>query len=263
MITSAQNARIKWLKALQAQPDLRRDEKTFVVEGVRLVEEALAAGWKARLVIYTQDLSERGQAVLAGFARQGAQVEQVAESVMRSASDTRTPQGLLAALERLDLPLPARPGFILIPDQIRDPGNLGTMLRTALSAGAEAVLLPPETTDAFAPKTMRSGMGAHFRLPIRSLDWEALSTYLTGTQIFLAAADQGLPYTQANLRPPLALIVGGEAQGASPQAWQAAAACLHIPMPGGSESLNAAVAAGILMFEVVRQRQAKRSHTPD
>jgi len=255
LITSAQNPRIKWLKALQSQARLRREEKTFVVEGVRLVEEALAAGWAARLVIHTEELSERGRKVLEGFAEQGAQIEAASEPVLRAASDTRTPQGLLAALEWRDLPLPPKPNFVLIPDQIQDPGNLGTMLRSAHAAGAQAALLPPETTDAFAPKALRAGMGAHFRLPIHSLDWEAIRQYLAGVTILLAAVDEGLAYTRADLRAPLALIVGSEAQGASREAHQAAAGCLHIPLPGRSESLNAAVAAGILMFEVVRQRQ--------
>ncbi|MCC7130462.1 MAG: hypothetical protein B6D39_01660 [Anaerolineae bacterium UTCFX2] len=258
MITSYQNPRIKWLKALQNQPRLRRAEKTFVVEGVRLVEEALAAGWKARFIIHTQDLSERGQKVLQGFAVQGAPIEQVTESVLHSASATVSSSELLAALEWLDLPLPSKPDFVLIADQIRDPGNLGAMLRTALAAGVQAALLPPETTDAFAPKTLRAGMGAHFRLPIRSLAWEAITQYLKDVPLLLAATDEGAPYTQTDLQAPFALIVGNEAQGASPAARQAAGGCLHIPLPGKSESLNAAVAAGVLMFEAVRQRQLSR-----
>jgi len=258
VITSSQNSRIKWLKALQNQPRLRRAEKTFVVEGVRLVEEALAAGWKARFIIHTQDLSERGQKVLQEFALQGAPIEQVAESVLHSASATVSSSELLAALEWLDLPLPPEPNFVFIADQIRDPGNLGAILRTALAAGVQAALLSPETTDAFAPKTLRSGMGAHFRLPIRSVGWDAITRYLANVPILLAAVDEGSPYTQTDLQRPFALIVGNEAQGASPAARQAAASCIHIPLPGKSESLNAAVAAGVLMFEAVRQRQHKR-----
>jgi TrmH family RNA methyltransferase len=195
---------------------------------------------------------------LDGFALQDAQVELVSDSVMQAASDTRTPQGLLVALESLDLPLPPQPDFLVVPDQIRDPGNLGAVLRTAGAAGVDAVLLPPETVDAFAPKTLRSGMGAHFRLPLRELDWDEIAFHLQGLQVYLAAADEGLPYTATDFHSPLALIVGGEAEGASQTARQLAASCTHIPMPGGGESLNAAVAAGILMFEVVRQRQIRR-----
>jgi TrmH family RNA methyltransferase len=146
--------------------------------------------------------------------------------------------------------------FVFVPDQLRDPGNLGTMLRTAAAAGVQAVFCPPETADAFSPKVLRAGMGAQFRLPVHTLDWDAITSHLALLKVILADMEQGLPYTQADLRPPLALIVGGEAEGASAQAHRLASGFVHIPMPGGVESLNAAVAAGILLFEVVRQRSS-------
>ena len=123
------------------------------------------------------------------------------------------------------------------------------------------MLLPPGSTDPYAPKVLRSAMGAHFRLPVQSLDWDGLRAYLApptpGAQpvVYLADAAGGQPYTQADLRRPLALVIGGEAAGAGAQMSALAQARLHIPMPGKMESLNAAVAAAILMFEVVRQRQ--------
>jgi TrmH family RNA methyltransferase len=256
MITSSQNPRIKWLHALHSQPRQRREERAFIVEGVRLAEEALAGGWDARLVIYTDDLNERGRAVVDGFAARGSVVELVSAAVLRSASDTETPQGLLVALDWRPAKLPDHLDFVFIPDKLRDPGNLGTMLRTSAAAGVQAVLLPPETTDAFAPKVLRSGMGAHFRLPIQALDWDEIAKVLSGLNIYLASAGEGLPYTGADFKSPLALIVGGEAEGASPQATRLSTASVHIPMPGGSESLNAAIAAGVLMFEVLRQRSS-------
>ena len=254
MITSTANPKIKWVRALQAQGRERRSAGAFVVEGVRLVEEAFVAGWEAQLVLYTQDLTERGRSVLDGFAGRGSPLEQVSPEVLRAASDTETPQGLLAVLSQQTLPLPELLQFVFIPDQVRDPGNLGTMLRTAAAAGVQAVFCPPDTADAFAPKVLRAGMGAHFRLPVHSLDWEGIARLLTSLHVLLAAMDEGMPYTQADFRLPLALIVGGEAQGAGPQARRLAHASVHIPMPGGGESLNAAVAAGVLLFEAVRQR---------
>jgi len=254
MITSPQNPRMKWLHALQRQPRQRREERIFVIEGVRLAEEALAGGWNARLVVYTEDLNERGRAVVAGFAACGAPVELVSGAVLRSVSDTETPQGLLVALDWRVAALPDHLDFVFIPDKLRDPGNLGAMLRTAAAAGVQAVFLPPETTDAFAPKVLRAGMGAHFRLHIQVLDWEEIAEMLPGLNIYLASAGDGLPYTQADFKSPLALIVGGEAEGASPQATRLSTARVHIPMPGGSESLNAAIAGGVLIFEVLRQR---------
>lgn len=261
MITSPQNPKIKWLHALQGQIHQRREQRSFVVEGIRLAEEALAGGWDARLVIYTGDLNERGRAVVDGFAARGAAVELVSSSVLRSASDTETPQGLLVALDWRLIPLPERLDFVFIPDKLRDPGNLGTMLRTAAAAGVQAVFLPPETTDAFAPKVLRAGMGAHFHLPIQALGWEEIARSLSGLNIYLASVGQGLPYTQADFTSPLALIVGGEAEGASPLATSLSTSSVHIPMPGGSESLNAAIAAGVLMFEVLRQRNLQKENS--
>ncbi len=258
MITSAHNPHIQWLRKLQTQAKARRVEGAFVLEGVRLAEEALQAGWPALLVLHNETLSERGQAVVAAFAQRGVPVEQATQAAFKAASDTETPQGLLVALKLQPLPLPGNLDFVLIPDGVRDPGNLGTLLRTAASAGAQAVLLPPGTADAYAPKVLRAAMGAHFRLAVHALEWAEIRQIVQAPehpqQVYLADAAQGLPYTQADLTQPLALIVGGEATGASEQAIDLTGQRLHIPMPGGMESLNAAVAAAILMFEVVRQR---------
>ena len=258
MITSAHNPKIQWLRNLQNQSKFRRAEGAFVLEGVRLAEEALQAGWPALLVLHCEGLSERGQAAVAAFEQRGVPVEQATPAAFKAASDTETPQGLLVALKLQPLPLPGRLEFVLIPDGVRDPGNLGTLLRTAAAAGAQAVLLPPGTADAYAPKVLRAAMGAHFRLAVHTLDWAEIRQIVQAPehpqQVYLADAAQGLPYTQADLTQPLALIVGGEAAGASEQALALTSQRLHIPMPGGMESLNAAVAAAILMFEVVRQR---------
>jgi len=258
MITSIHNPKIQWVRRLQSRSRERREAQAFVVEGVRLVEEALHAGWQASLVLYEVSLDERGQKVVQGFAGQGAAIEEVSPEVLQAASDTETPQGLLAVLPLRTLPLPQQLDFIFIPDGVKDPGNLGTMLRTAASAGVDAVLLPEDTVDVYAPKVLRAAMGAHFRLPIEALSWVEISVLLErrGLHVYLADADAGTAYTQADFRNPLALVVGGEAQGASPFAASLATDRVHIPLPGGMESLNAAIAGAILLFEVVRQRQA-------
>jgi len=256
MITSVHNPKIKWVRDLQASSRQRRDEGVFIVEGVRLAEEALAAGWIARLALYTSDLNERAQAVVDSFAAQGAPVEVVAPAVLQAASDTAAPQGVLVVLEAHALPIPEPLTFALIPDQLRDPGNLGTLLRTAAAAGVQAVFCPPGTVDVFSPKVVRAGMGAHFRLPALSLGWAEIVQRCAGLQVYLAAAGEGCRYDQVDFTRPLALLVGGEAEGAGPEARQLSTARVHIPMPGGSESLNVAVAAAVLLFEAARQRAA-------
>ncbi len=177
---------------------------------------------------------------------------------MKTASETETPQGLLVVLAHRALPIPISPDFLLILDGIRDPGNLGTILRTAAAAGVEAVLLAPGCADAWSPKVLRAAMGAHFHLPIQDLSWPEIRHILKlsdkAMHIYLADSASGIPYTQADFRAPSVLIVGGEAYGAGKDATSLADEKVHIPMPGGSESLNAAVAASILLFEIVRQR---------
>jgi len=182
-------------------------------------------------------------------------VEMVSENLMKSLSETETPQGLLAVVALKQLPVANYPDFLLIPDQIRDPGNLGTLLRSAAAAGVQAVFLPPETTDPFAPKVVRAGMGAHFRLPMQSMGWEEIEVRTKDIQIYLADMD-GAGCWETDLRQPLALIVGGEAEGASEEARRLATQKISIPMAGNVESLNAGVAGSVLMFEVVRQRKS-------
>jgi TrmH family RNA methyltransferase len=257
VITSAQNPKIKLVRALLGRARERREAGAFVVEGVRLVEEAAKRDWAFRFALYDVSLNARGSSLVERLLGRGIDAEEVSEPLMKSLSGTETPQGILAVLELSQLPFSDAPDFILIPDQIRDPGNLGTLLRTAAAAGVQAVFLPPETTDAFAPKVLRSGMGAHFYLPIRSMRWERIRREIEGLPAYLADM-HGQPCWEMDLRQPVALIVGGEAEGASHEARELATQNISIPMPGDIESLNAGVAGSVLMFEVVRQRSSGR-----
>ncbi len=253
MITSNHNPKIKLVRALLGRSKDRRDEGAFVAEGVRLVEEAVGANWPIRSVLFDETLNERGKLLIGTLISKGVDVEEVSPSVMQSTSETETPQGILAVLDFHLLSIPRPLNFIFIPDQIRDPGNLGTLLRSAIATGVQAVIVPPETTDAFAPKVLRSGMGAHFKLPIYSLTWEEIEKQISALQIYIADMD-GQPCWDVDLRKPLALVVGNEADGASESARKAATGKLGIPMTGDVESLNAGVAGSVLMFEVMRQR---------
>ncbi len=254
MITSTHNSRIQLVRSLLGRPKERRETGAFVAEGVRLVEEALAAKWPFQFVLAGESLSERGRTLVADLQSRGVETEIIANNLMQSVSETETSQGILAVLDYLLLPIPQSLSFVLILDQIRDPGNLGTLLRTATAAGVQAVFLPPETAEAFAPKVVRAGMGAHFRLPIHPLTWDEIRANTHDLKIHLADMEGAISCWQADFHSPLALIVGGEADGASQSARQLATSQVYIPMPGKTESLNAAVAGAILMFEVVRQR---------
>ncbi len=255
MITSPQNAKIKLVRSLLGRARERRAAAAFVVEGVRLVEEVVSSNWELRFVLYEESLSKRGKSLIQSLPSRGVDIEMVSQGLLKSLSETETPQGILAVVEHKQLPITDAPNFILIPDQIRDPGNLGTLLRSAAAAGVQEVLLPPETTDAFAPKVVRSGMGAHFRLPIHSMTWAEIKAQTEGLQAYIADMD-GQSCWETDLRQPLALIVGGEAEGASEAARKLATGKISIPMSSGTESLNAGVAGSVLMFEVVRQRKS-------
>lgn len=287
MITSSQNPKLKLARALTGRSKERREAGAFLAEGVRLVEEAFAAGWPFRFVLYSDELSERGTQLRKRVEERGIEIEQVGSRLLQALSETETSQGILAVLQLANLPIPDSPTFLLIPDSIRDPGNLGTLLRTANAASVQAVLIPPETTDAFAPKVVRAGMGAHFRLPIQAMTWDEIREFVNtlhlsplrpsaknsgpsadtspksatdlgeaggGLEVFLADMN-GQSCWETDFRGPLALIVGGEAEGASEQARKLANTFVKIPMTGKTESLNAAVAGSVLMFEVMRQRK--------
>jgi TrmH family RNA methyltransferase len=255
MITSVTNPKIKYVKRLQNDRGFREAERAFVAEGTRLVAELVQFQVEPALLLATEDwlASAEGQSLLAepGLSRV---LELVKDNVMSAASQTQTPPGVLAVAPILSRPLPDHPTFLLILDQVSNPGNMGTMLRTAAAAGVDGVLLGPGNVDAYNPKVVRGGMGAHLRLPIVTANWPAIAQRTAGLSVWLAAVEQATPYTAVDWRQPSALIIGSEAAGTGQQAQQLATGRVIIPMRYATESLNAAVAAGIILFEAVRQR---------
>jgi TrmH family RNA methyltransferase len=254
MITSLQNEKIKWLRALQTQRRTRKKSHAFIVEGFRLLEEAIKADIFPQLFSHTEKLPPRGNQIIQTFKNKGIPSLLVSDKVMTSISDTKTPQGVLAVFEMPKQEIPKPLTFVLILDNLRDPGNLGTILRTATAANVDAIFLTPGNVDPYAPKVVRSGMGAHFHLPILQLTWEEIKSHTAGMNIFLSTPTLSKKYTDANFRESLGLIIGGEAFGAGDEARNISTERIYIPMPGGSESLNTAVAASILCYEVLRQR---------
>lgn len=258
MITSTQNPKLKLIRSLIGRAKERRESGAFMIEGVRLVEEALKTDWPIRFALFDETLTERGSLSVESLKSRGVETEMISAGLMKSLSDTETSQGILAVLEVSSFPFPQSPTFLLILDQIRDPGNLGTLLRSADAAGVDAVLLSPKTVDAFAPKVLRAGMGAHFRLPIHPMSWEEIRQYNQSANLRVFLADMGgSSCWQTDLRQPLALVIGGEADGASGAARKLMHEAISIPMAGKTESLNAAVAGSVLMFEVRRQRKER------
>jgi RNA methyltransferase, TrmH family len=258
MITSIHNPKIQRIRDLLSHSSSRAEQKAFVVEGIRLVEEVIQAGVKPECVYISSQLNQRGMALIEKLRTSSTPVEEVEDNLLNRLSDTETSQGILAVLPEMQPSLPKTIDFVLILDSIRDPGNLGAILRTACAAGAQAILLSPECVDQYSPKVLRSAMGAHFHIPILKSSWEEIKKILTQEEapfrIYLSDVREGDPLWRCDLSRPTAIIISNEATGATPAAQTLATDRIHIPMPGGFESLNASIAASILLFEVVRQR---------
>lgn len=260
MITSTANKNVKYVRSLHRR-SVRHRERRFVVEGVRLLEEMIKAGQEPVFFFYTEDVAADSRAgpLIAKIRSSGVEPSLVSQDVMQAMSDTKTPQGILAVA---DFPRIESVGsdLALVLDRVRDPGNLGTILRTAEAAGMNLVMTTRGSVDVYSPKVVRGAMGAYFRLPIGpDRSWEGVRSQVRDMQVLLAVPRGGSAYYDQDWTTPTTLIVGGEAEGAGPKARELASGLVTIPMATGVESLNVAVATGILLFEAARQRGATRS----
>jgi TrmH family RNA methyltransferase len=253
MISSLSNPRVKYVRRLQADRRFRSSQKKFVVEGTRWVQELLSNTPLLGDIYYTETwLAQAGQGN--PIIQAAVSMQSVTEEVMAAMSATETPPGILATVAINPPPVPSRPSLMLILDGITNPGNLGTMLRTAAAAGVDSALLSTGCVDSYNPKVVRGSMGALLRLPVRQLEWHEIARATEEMRVWVAAAAGEMSYSEVDWRQPSALIVGNEAHGASAAAFALADGSVSIPMGAETESLNAAVAAGIIMFEAARQR---------
>jgi TrmH family RNA methyltransferase len=255
-ITSVHNERVKYVRSL-ARRRVRQREGRFLVEGTRLVGEMIRAGIRPAFVLYTNDwaTTPEAQSLFPSLALAEEGAWPVSDAVLAACADTQTPQGVVA-ITPFVTPAP-RAGLLLILDQLRDPGNLGTILRSAEAAGVGQVVLTPGTVDLYNPKAVRGGMGAHFRLSVIALDWVTLAQHIDAKPVWLADTAGKQAYDAVDWTVPSALIVGGETTGVSQEASGLATGTVAIPMAGETESLNAAMAATVILFEAARQRRAQ------
>lgn len=258
MITSPNNERIKAAARLHRRR-FRAQTGTMLIEGLRLVRDAWLAGVRPRVLFFSPELIEGNPATIdlvQTIQADGVDVVPCSKAAFDKLADTVTPQGIAALIMMPALQPPKAADLILLLDRVRDPGNAGTLLRSAEAAGAQMAIFCPETVDPFNDKVMRAGMGAHFRLPILSVtEWAAVPSLLPeGIATYLADATGRLAYDAVDWSQASALIIGGEAAGASMGAEKLATA-INIPMAGGAESLNAGVAGSIILFEANRQRR--------
>ncbi|NLX11820.1 MAG: RNA methyltransferase [Chloroflexi bacterium] len=253
-ISSPHNERVKLVRLLQRQAKTRRQQRRLVLEGLRLVRDVVQAGVPPDFACYTPDAlqDQAVEALVRGLEAQGVPCFEVPDILMREMSDTETPQGVLGVFRWPALPVPEAPDLVVVADGWRDPGNLGTLLRTAAAAGVSVVALTPGTVDPFNPKTLRAGMSAQYRVPLLSLDWPALAKRFGALPFYLADAGGELRYDAVDWTRRAVLVIGGEAHGFAQAAGGVPHTLIRIPMASGIESLNAAVAASILIYAARR-----------
>lgn len=259
MIESSQNPLIKQLRSLHSRSG-RQKSGLFLLEGVRLVEAALDAGVSVRHAVYSSQLdsNQRGLSCLERLAALGCQPQLINAGLFSSLAETEHPQGLIAAaalpddadLSVRDLVDVSR---LLIVDGVQDPGNLGTIIRTADALGVQMVLTLAGTVDAYNPKVVRSAMGSLFHVRLRQgRQPDAVLPMLrqAGLQLVVSSLTQAVPYTTAPYGERVALVVGNEGAGVSAELLQAADLRVTIPIVGQAESLNVAVATGIILAKL-------------
>lgn len=254
------NPRVKALSRL-ARRRYREKEGKFIVEGPHLVAAALTSAWPVEGVYFTPDFAAQKGEVLTLARQRGVPLYELPTTVFSRLAATETPQGVLAVVKIPEIALEAllRPQpLVLVVDGLQDPGNLGTLIRTAQAAGATGAILLAGTVDLYSPKAVRATAGALFHLPVvQDLPWAEALRFLQTAGLTLVVADPRgeTPFYAADFTGPVALVIGSEGTGPRPEVIKSASRRVFIPMPGGAESLNAAVAGSLLLYEVVRQRQ--------
>jgi len=257
MITSTANQQMKRISLLLKKAKARNEEGIFVVEGRKMFAEA-PKDWVTDIYVSETFLNEPEHKKML----EGREYEVVADSVLKSVSDTQTPQGILCLVKKpqyqLEDLLQKEQTHLLILESIQDPGNLGTMLRTGEGAGITGVVMNRTTVDLFNPKTIRSTMGSIYRMPFFvTEDLKKTIEKLKEQQIAVYAAHlKGtLSYDEPDYRKGTAFLIGNEGNGLSDETADLADTYIKIPMEGKVESLNAAISASLLMYEVNRQRR--------
>ncbi|MDH3291151.1 MAG: RNA methyltransferase [Gemmatimonadota bacterium] len=238
---------------------VRRRRGLAIAEGVRLVEEAVAAGVPFRGAVVSPDIRDtaRGAALVELLASHAVPIEEVGNRELAKLADTDTPQGIVAVIDPPTwtlsqiAPDPRHP--VLVLDGVQDPGNVGTLLRTAFALGSPGAILLPGTADPWNPKVLRGAMGATFRFPFTSAADGEFAAWVTAHGVTLwVASVEGKALQRARTVGPLAVVVGNEGAGVRESVRSLAHQMVAIPLARGVESLNVAVAAGILLYEVTR-----------
>ncbi len=260
MISSTSNSQVKHVVNLLNKAKYRRENKLFVVEGVKMV---LEAPWERVEKIYiSQEFFLRHKSGLDRIEWKSPRVEVVSDAVFKQMSDTKTPQGILATVKMkessVDEIVESDRAFVVVCEEIQDPGNMGTILRTGEGAGVTGIIMSKNTVDIYHPKTIRSTMGSVYRVPFfvaENLQDTICQMKLLGVKVYAAHLNGNNSYAKEDYSGKCAFLIGNEGNGLKDDTAALSDCLIRIPMEGSVESLNAAVSSAVLMYEVNRQRR--------
>jgi TrmH family RNA methyltransferase len=258
MLTSLQNPLVKQMRKLHRAKD-RREQQLFLLEGTHLTLEACAVGWPLAVVCYTPDWQTRHPDLWTQVSQRSQRMECVSSEVLQAIATTVNPDGIVAASPRgaIQAALPATVQLGVVLETLQDPGNLGTVIRTAAAAGVDGLWLSADSVDLDHPKVLRASSGQWFRLPMAvSADLKAVVQQCQQAQVQVVAT---LPqaqqtYWEIDLTRPTLILLGNEGAGLSPALASLADQTVKIPLAAGVESLNVAIAAALILYEAKRQR---------
>lgn len=255
-IQSKENLLIKEVKKLK-EKRYRKDCNMFLVEGFRFVEEALDSDFEVvHIFISTRGESRYEDSQMKNKLQKDTKIYSINDSLFKSICDTESPQGIIATVRNKPVEIKYDHGFYVLADKIQDPGNMGTIIRTAHATGALGVIITKGTVDIYNEKTLRGTMGSIFKIPVLFDEDLTLVTKLrdSGFKLVTSSLDTDKNFYDVSLKEKVIIAVGNEGNGISEEIYAISDLKVKIPMPGGAESLNVAVAASIMMYEVVRQK---------
>lgn len=265
IITSSQNQFIKMAASLK-EKKYRDELNLFLVEGARLVEEAIHSNWQVEACIYIAEAAKEEtkiQELLLKLQSKKCRIIEVSSAIFGKITDVKQPQGIMAVMKKCEYQLAdslahiEKPFFVVL-DEVQDPGNVGTIIRTAAAAGCTGIILTKGCADVFAGKVVRASMGSVFHVPIfenitRKEVIDSFGKY--GITLLATSLESSSIYFQIDFNQPMAIVFGNEGNGVSRQLLEESKERLHIPLLGNVESLNVAASAAVILYEAVRQRQ--------
>lgn len=254
IISSRKNYNVRVMRELLKSAEYRRDTDMFAVEGDHLCGELADRADTIEYFLYTERAAEKYPETVRKVSEKSFDTAVITEELSEYISDTKSPQGLFAAAERLGSPIPENARRLVVLDGVQDPGNVGTMIRTAEAFGIDGMIFLNGCADKFSPKTLRASMGSAFRLPTANALAEGLSGLLGGFTVYGAMLDGGAKRLgEVKFPEKTAVVIGSEGAGISPEVAKLCAEKLYIPIKG-AESLNAAAAAAVIMWEMGKLR---------